>query len=191
MTPSRVNASRPKTADARANLKLSIEDVATPLGRMLVVTDDQGRLRALDWKDYENRMFALMQTQYRGSKAVLDTSRTASNVTFSMRAYFNGSITSIDTLDVVTGGTDFQRMVWESLRTIPTGHTISYRALAERIGAPTASRAVGLANSANPIGIVIPCHRAVGSDGSLTGYGGGLERKKWLIEQERKHRYPT
>jgi methylated-DNA-[protein]-cysteine S-methyltransferase len=82
-------------------------------------------------------------------------------------------------------GTDFQRAVWKALCTVPCGQTLSYGALARRIGRPKAVRAVGLANGANPIGIVVPCHRVIGADGTLTGYGGGLDRKRWLLAHER------
>jgi methylated-DNA-[protein]-cysteine S-methyltransferase len=85
---------------------------------------------------------------------------------------------------VGTGGTAFQRQIWATLRGIPDGETISYSELARRIGNPAAVRAVGLANGANPIGIVLPCHRVIGSNGSLTGYGGGLARKRWLLQHE-------
>ena len=101
-----------------------------------------------------------------------------------LTAYFAGEIGALDTLSVATGGTDFQRCVWAALRTIPTGETVSYGELARRIGNPKAVRAVGMANGANPIGIVVPCHRVIGSDGGLGGYGGGVERKAWLLKHE-------
>ncbi len=81
-------------------------------------------------------------------------------------------------------GTEFQRRVWGELREIPLGETISYGELARRLGTPGASRAVGLANGRNPVSIVVPCHRVIGADGRLTGYGGGLERKAWLLRHE-------
>ena len=90
-------------------------------------------------------------------------------------------------LPVQTAGTPFQREVWQALRKILCGATVSYAQLAERIGRSTAVRAVGLANGSNPVGIVVPCHRVIGSNGSLTGYGGGIERKRWLLEHEKKH----
>ena len=86
-----------------------------------------------------------------------------------------------------TAGTAFQRSVWNELRKIPSGSAISYGKLAEQIARPKAVRAVGLANGSNPVGIVVPCHRVIGSNGSLTGYGGGLERKRWLLDHERQH----
>ncbi|KUJ70884.1 cysteine methyltransferase [Streptomyces albus subsp. albus] len=101
-----------------------------------------------------------------------------------LAAYFAGELTEFD-LPLQLPGTPFQQRVWAQLRRIPYGETISYGTLAERIGQPTASRAVGLANGKNPIGIIVPCHRVVGSDGSLTGYGGGLDRKRRLLDFER------
>lgn len=90
----------------------------------------------------------------------------------------------IESLPVRTGGTPFQRKVWRALREITCGTTVSYAKIAERIGQPAAVRAVGLANGSNPVGIVVPCHRVIGSNGSLTGYGGGMERKRWLLTHE-------
>jgi methylated-DNA-[protein]-cysteine S-methyltransferase len=101
-------------------------------------------------------------------------------------AYFAGELMTFD-LEMSLLGTPFQRSVWSQLRAIPYGETISYGELAARVGNPNASRAVGLANGRNPISIVVPCHRVIGANGSLTGYGGGLERKTWLLEHERMH----
>jgi methylated-DNA-[protein]-cysteine S-methyltransferase len=98
-------------------------------------------------------------------------------------AYFVGDLTTFD-LDMQLIGTSFQRSVWSQLCAIPYGETISYGELAKRVGNPNASRAVGLANGRNPIAIIVPCHRVIGADGSLTGYGGGLERKTWLLDHE-------
>jgi methylated-DNA-[protein]-cysteine S-methyltransferase len=100
-----------------------------------------------------------------------------------LRAYFAGELTEFD-LPLAMHGTEFQRRVWTGLREIPFGETISYGELAARVGSPGASRAVGLANGRNPIAIIVPCHRVIGADGSLTGYGGGLDRKVWLLEHE-------
>jgi methylated-DNA-[protein]-cysteine S-methyltransferase len=103
-----------------------------------------------------------------------------------LRAYFAGVLSRFD-LPLHFGGTPFQNAVWTALRGIPYGETISYRVLAERIGRPTACRAVGAANGTNPLPIVIPCHRVVGADGSLTGFGGGIETKRALLDLERSH----
>jgi methylated-DNA-[protein]-cysteine S-methyltransferase len=98
--------------------------------------------------------------------------------------YFDGDLTSLDGIQVELHGTPFQRQVWEALRSVRAGTTTSYAELARRVGAPAAVRAVGAANGANPVAIVLPCHRIIGSNGSLTGYGGGLDRKRWLLNHE-------
>lgn len=99
-------------------------------------------------------------------------------------AYFAGDLSAVDRLAVETGGTPFQRVVWAELRNIRSGRTVGYGTLAARLGRPKAVRAVGLANGANPVSIIVPCHRVIGVDGSLAGYAGGLERKRWLLEHE-------
>ena len=97
--------------------------------------------------------------------------------------YFTGSRQEFD-LPILLSGTEFQRQVWQELRSIPFGQTVSYGDLARAIGKPSAVRAVGAANGDNPVSIIVPCHRVIGSDGGLTGYGGGLERKRWLLKHE-------
>lgn len=107
-----------------------------------------------------------------------------------LSAYFAGERTEFDLeLDMV--GTRFQRSVWDALRTIPYGETCTYGEIARQIGSPSASRAVGLANGHNPIGIIVPCHRVIGANGSLTGYGGGLDRKRALLELEKSRSTPA
>lgn len=105
-------------------------------------------------------------------------------------AYFAGDLTEFD-VELDLAGTVFQRRVWDALRTIPYGETRSYGEIAQQIGSPGAARAVGLANGHNPIGIIVPCHRVIGSNGSLTGYGGGLDRKKALLELEKSRIQPS
>jgi methylated-DNA-[protein]-cysteine S-methyltransferase len=104
-----------------------------------------------------------------------------------LHSYFAGRLSDFE-MPIALAGTDFQRRVWGALREIPYAETISYGELARWVGNPKASRAVGLANGRNPVAIVVPCHRVIGADGSLTGYGGGLERKVWLLEHEAAHR---
>lgn len=104
-----------------------------------------------------------------------------------LNAYFAGELTDFE-IPMEMRGTDFQRRVWSALCEIPYGETISYGELARRVGSPNGSRAVGLANGRNPVAIIVPCHRVIGADGSLTGYGGGLDRKVWLLEHEAAHR---
>jgi methylated-DNA-[protein]-cysteine S-methyltransferase len=109
------------------------------------------------------------------------------DVTGQLHAYFAGDLTQFD-VPIRLDGTDFQRRVWSKLREIPYGETISYGELARRVGNPNASRAVGLANGRNPIAVVVPCHRVIGASGQLTGYGGGLDRKSWLLDLEAANR---
>jgi methylated-DNA-[protein]-cysteine S-methyltransferase len=101
-----------------------------------------------------------------------------------MQAYFGGAMQALDGVDVEMNGTPFQKRVWDALRAVRCGTTTSYAAIAAAIGSPAAVRAVGAANGANPVAVIVPCHRIIGTSGSLTGYGGGLERKRWLLEHE-------
>jgi methylated-DNA-[protein]-cysteine S-methyltransferase len=162
----------------------TLERLNTPTGRMLIVTDDDRRLRALDWEDHEPRMQKLLWRHYGGSAFELCEISRPSTARRALEAYFDGDLNAVAGLPTMTKGTEFQREVWDALRSIPIGDVISYGALAARIGRPTATRAVGLANGANPIAIVVPCHRVIGANASLTGYGGGLDRKRWLLEHE-------
>lgn len=161
-----------------------VDRLATPIGELLIVADRQGRLRTVDWTDHDARMRRLLDRYYGKGRYTLEAARDPGGLTKAMRAYFKGDIDAIDKLPVETTGTDFQRSVWRSLRKIRRGKTISYAELACRIGKPRAIRAAGLANGQNPISIVVPCHRVIGSNGTLTGYGGGLPRKKWLLQHE-------
>jgi methylated-DNA-[protein]-cysteine S-methyltransferase len=165
-------------------LILRLEHVDTPLGIMLIATDENDDLRVLDWQDETDRMHQLARLQYKGLTLNWQKTAQASSATQAMWRYFNGELSAIEHIKTATGGTNFQRQIWAALRSIPSGQTISYKTLAERIGNPKAVRAVGLANGANPISIVVPCHRVIGSNKSLTGYGGGLPRKKWLLAHE-------
>jgi methylated-DNA-[protein]-cysteine S-methyltransferase len=156
----------------------------TPIGELVVVADDQGRLRAVDWMDHEPRLRRLLRLHYGEHGFTLEGERNPGGLTSAMSAYFAGELTRIEGLPVTTGGTPFQRAVWAALRDIPCGTTVSYSELARRVDRPSAVRAVGLANGANPVGVVVPCHRVVGKGGGLTGYGGGLDRKRWLLAHE-------
>ena len=116
--------------------------------------------------------------------AVIVEHRDPAGAVTALHDYFGGDLGAVDRLQVEFYGTEFQRCVWTALRTIPAGRTASYSDIANAIGAPTATRAVGAANGANPIPIVVPCHRIIGTSGALVGYGGGLDRKRWLLEHE-------
>lgn len=165
-------------------LSLRLHRLDTPIGKMLILADCEGNLRAVDWEDYEARMHRLLCLHYGRNAVRLEPACHENDLTYAIGRYFKGELTAIDRLPVKTGGTLFQREVWRALRNIPWGKTVSYAMLAQQISWPAAVRAVGLANGSNPVSVVVPCHRVVGSDGSLTGYGGGIERKAWLLDHE-------
>ena len=165
---------------------LFLDHVTSPIGTLLIVHDPDARLRALDFGDHESRMRRLLRLHYGqdGRNFIIKDGRIPKVIKQPLAAYFAGDLTAIDHIAVATGGTFFQRDVWDALRRISPGTTLSYGDLARKIGRPKAVRAVGLANGANPIAIVVPCHRIIGADTSLTGYGGGIDRKRWLLNHE-------
>jgi methylated-DNA-[protein]-cysteine S-methyltransferase len=159
-----------------------IDRLQTPIGTALLVTDAEGVLRALDWGEYEPRMKHLLRLQY-GAVGLKDA-RAPAAVKAALKGYFKGDLDRLSTIQWRVAGTPFQHKVWIALPRIPAGTTMSYGALAAKLGAPRAMRAVGHANGSNPISVVVPCHRLIGASGSLVKYGGGLERKRWLLEHE-------
>jgi len=168
-----------------ASWVFKVERMPTPVGELMVVTDDEGALRGIDWTDHEVRLRELLRLQYPKTRLHLTAaSGVASQALGTLEAYVTGDLEALATLAVRTGGTPFQREVCAALRTIPAGETRTYGELAVQLKRPAAVRAVGMANGANPISIVVPCHRVIGANGSLTGYGGGLPRKRWLLEHE-------
>ena len=158
--------------------------IPTPVGDMLIAVDDEDRLRVLDWDSHVERMERLMERYYGPGAVALAESEAGHPVGRKLAAYVAGDIGAIDDIPTQTTGTAFQRRVWAALREIPPGQTWSYGQLAAHVGEPGAARAVGLANGSNPIGVVVPCHRVIGANGTLTGYGGGIERKRWLLRHE-------
>jgi methylated-DNA-[protein]-cysteine S-methyltransferase len=159
-----------------------LDRLETPIGQALLVTDGEGRLCALDWSDYEARMLRLLHRQV--GPVAIEAGKAPKAIRLALERYFAGDLGLIDTIPCHLGGTPFQREVWSALRAIPAGETSTYGTLATRLGRPRAMRAVGHANGANPISVVVPCHRLIGADGSLTGYGGGIARKRWLLIHE-------
>jgi methylated-DNA-[protein]-cysteine S-methyltransferase len=162
--------------------RLTLDRLTTPIGMALIVTDEAGVLRAFNWTDYEAAMRRWIGRHY--PKAQLEEGKGPASVRQAFERYFAGDRRALETVPWRASGTAFQLKVWDALCTIPAGETLSYRGLAERIGKPSAVRAVGLANGANPVAVVVPCHRVIGTNGSLTGYGGGLPRKEWLLGLE-------
>ncbi len=161
--------------------RLETAELALPIGTIRIAVRD-GTLCALGFTDRWQRLADGLARRY-GAVALVDAADPG-GVLSALRRYLDGDAAALDALPAETGGTAFQRRVWTALREIPYGTTVSYGTLARRIGAATAVRAVGAANGANPISIVIPCHRVIGADGTMTGYGGGLERKHWLLAHE-------
>ena len=163
-------------------LNLILDRLASPVGEVLLVVDAGGAVRALDFHDYEDRLRRLLRLHY--GAVVLTEGRAPAVVRQAVQDYFTGDLSAFDRVRVETGGTVFQRAVWRALRDIPAGETRTYGQLAQAVGSPKAVRAVGLANGANPVGVIVPCHRVIGANGTLTGYAGGLERKRWLLAHE-------
>jgi methylated-DNA-[protein]-cysteine S-methyltransferase len=159
-----------------------LDRLETPIGAALLLTDADGILRALDWQDYEARMKSLLRLHY--GAVVLKDARAPRDIRMALSAYFKGDLDRLDTIPWRVAGTPFQRKVWTALAKIPAGTTMSYGALAAKLDSPRAMRAVGHANGSNPISVVVPCHRLIGAAGSLIKYGGGIERKRWLLKHE-------
>jgi O-6-methylguanine DNA methyltransferase len=170
-------------------MRLTLDTYGSPLGDILLVSDKDDALRALDFADFEPRLRRLLRLHYGAYE--LDPAPAAPDLVNTLDAYFAGDLDALAKVSVATGGTPFQRAVWAALRRIPAGHTATYGQLAVDLGHAGASRAVGLANGSNPIAIVVPCHRVIGANGALTGYAGGLPRKRWLLEHERRYAQRT
>ena len=171
-----------KSMDTKPPENFGIDRLTTPIGTALLIVDADGALRALDWEDHEPRMRQLLRRQY--GAVALKAARAPRELKAALSAYFKGDLASLKTIKWRIAGTPFQRQVWTALPKIPAGTTKSYGALAAQLGMPRAMRAVGHANGSNPISVVLPCHRLIGADGALVKYGGGLARKRWLLEHE-------
>jgi methylated-DNA-[protein]-cysteine S-methyltransferase len=161
---------------------LKVDKLPTPIGRALLFTDELGFLRALHWEDFEERFTAEVRRLYPG--VPLAPGGAPGGITQPLTDYFAGDLARLADTPWRLCGSPFQRTVWHALFDIPPGEVRTYAGQAALIGRPTAIRAVGAANGANPISLVLPCHRVLGTNGTLTGYGGGLERKAWLLRHE-------
>jgi len=162
--------------------KFILDRLATPIGVALLVSDDENALRALDWEDHEPRLKTLLALHY--GSVILQEGCAPRETRMALSGYFSGDLDRLNAINWRVAGTPFQNKVWNALAKVPVGTTMSYGALAAKLGAPRAMRAVGHANGQNPISVVIPCHRLIGADGSLVKYGGGLARKQWLLRHE-------
>jgi len=162
-------------------VELLTDGIPSPLGT-IVIAARAGRLCAVDFEDCGDRMRAHLMSRYPLSELV--ASADPYGFSRALRAYLQGDVHAIDGLPVESSGTPFQEAVWSALRRVPPGQTITYTDLAHRAGRPAAVRAAGAANARNPLAIVVPCHRVIGRSGSLTGYAGGVSRKRWLLVHE-------
>ena len=162
-------------------VELLIDRIPTEIGTILIVADEES-VCAVDFEDCEARMHELLAKHYLEFKLI--PTRNPLGISDRLQAYFGGNFSALDHIPVNPSGTDFQREVWLNLRSIPPGKTITYGQLASLSKKPKSARAVGLINSLNPISIVLPCHRVIGANGKLTGYSGGLDRKRWLLHHE-------
>ena len=147
---------------------------------VMVIAD--GALEFLEFEDDRERHQWFTARHY--PEGLPPVRRDETGISKGLADYFRGDLRALDALPARPRGTEFQQTVWSELRRIPYGETTTYRALAQSVGRPKAIRAAGAANGSNPVSVVIPCHRVIGSGGSLTGYGGGFERKQWLLSHE-------
>ncbi len=162
---------------------LDVVRIDSPIGEVTLVSDGRA-LVAMELGAPADRVAARLRARFGADAAVRD-GRDPLGLAARARAWFGGDLAAFEGVPVDGGGTPFQRRVWAALRRIPPGRTTTYGALAAALGMPRASRAVGLACGRNPVALAVPCHRVVGADGRLTGYAGGLARKRWLLEHER------
>ena len=162
-------------------MTIQLARLASPIGALTIAVRD-GRVCAVDFAGRWARRLRALERRF--GRVDVESADDPAGVATAFRAYFAGDVAALDRISVNPGGTPFQQRVWSALRTIAAGRTASYTEIARAIGASTAVRAVGAANGANPVAVVIPCHRVVGANGDLTGYAGGLDRKRWLLAHE-------
>ena len=162
-------------------MDLLLDRLPTPIGTILLVCAGDA-LCALDFGDGESRLHRWLGRHYGAYR--LAPERAPAAIRHRLGEYFEGRFESLEHVPVEAAGTAFQQRVWSALREIPAGTTVTYGQLARRIGHPGSSRAVGMASGSNPVPIVVPCHRVIGANGALIGYGGGLDRKRWLLAHE-------
>ena len=165
------------------------DQISSPIGGVILVTREESStsradfaLCAVEFDDYLDRLDKNLRAHFKDYE--LKSRDNPGGHSEKLRAYFDGQLSAIDDLPIDSGGTAFQQEVWSRLRSIPAGQTWQYGEMARKLGRPDAPRAVGAANGRNPLSIVVPCHRLIGSSGKLTGYAGGLKRKQWLLEHE-------
>jgi methylated-DNA-[protein]-cysteine S-methyltransferase len=153
-------------------MKVFVERIDSPMGQIFIAASEKGLVSVK------------FDASEEASSAECKPGGIAARAARALERYFAGDVRALEGLACDLSGTEFQRRVWKALREIPVGRTLSYAELARRVGRPTAARAVGAANGANPVALVVPCHRVIGASGALTGYAFGVERKRWLLAHE-------
>ncbi len=177
---------RQRRAQRTLPMLLTLSHYDAGFAQLLIATTPAGEVAALDFSDFEARLRRLI-ARHHGAAATITAGPLPAAVAAALDRWFNGDLTALSALPLAQAGSPFQRRVWAALAAIPPGETRSYGEIARSLGQPGAARAVGLANSQNPIAIIIPCHRVIGASGSLTGYAGGVARKQWLLAHEASH----
>jgi len=167
--------------DTGISMRLEYDEFESPIGRLLFTSDGEA-ICTLGFAGLEERTFPPLERRF--GQVELRKESDPLKLKKSLRDYFDGNLTVLDRIPVRGGGSPFQETVWRALREIPAGETRSYGQLAAQLKMPQAARAVGRANAVNPVAIIVPCHRVIGASSSLTGYGGGLDRKQWLLRHE-------
>jgi methylated-DNA-[protein]-cysteine S-methyltransferase len=162
------------------------QTIETPIGGLTLIARGE-RLSMAEFADCEHRMAKWLRARLSKAGGELKDGEVPVATARAFAAYFEGEIAILGTVEVEFSGTPFQNQVWSALRGIPPGRAFAYGVFAEQLGRPQAARAVGHANGANPLSIVVPCHRLVGAGGALVNYGGGLWRKRWLLDHEQRY----
>ncbi len=162
-------------------MKLMTDTISSEIGEILIVAHRRAMV-AVDFAGYGERLKRSLRARY--GEVELKHSKDPNGYASKIRAYFAGDIDALDEIDVDIGGTPFQAKVWNELRRVRAGTTATYGEIAERVGNPKAVRAVGSTNGRNPLTLVVPCHRIIGANGTLTGYAQGLDKKRWLLAHE-------
>lgn len=169
-------------------MQLTLEIIKTPLGPLTLAMTEGGALCGVAFEHRRDSMWEFIHRRFDDATlASMARKGRGSEAGTAIRRYFDGAIDALDQIEVDAGGSDFQRTVWHALRQVRGGMTASYSELARTIGKPTGFRAVATANAINPVAIVVPCHRIIHADGSISGYGGGVDRKRWLLHHEAEH----
>lgn len=175
------------TRKGKEQIGLTSGTVATPIGSLVVIEDDAEALFVVEFADCDHRVDRWLRHRLASGRYQLRAGTVSNKSRQAFAAYFDGEVGFLRTLPIRLDGTAFQNQMWTALRDVAPGEALAYGAFAGKLGRPNAARAIGHANGSNPLSVVVPCHRLVGANGALTNYGGGLERKRWLLDHEARY----